>query len=363
MSRKRELLSAISGAVFLSAVTPLLGIGGPESTRQCWWFPSNLPTGTKYHYLAVLKAENTYRGETTQVHEQVDFAVSVLPTARGKPGCMVRMLPPDPSPGASDGLAQLWIERLAEGNPDGVWATADAIFVHDVPLLRGPWHKGDHFSVFGFGAWLVPLLGSGYVVGTLHFDVYSATPTNANLRFDFWAGQAVPALRGKGNLFFESDAEGVAMIRADWTRTLGEEKREAVLTVSRVSIDKSQGDAATATGPTSQPWRQTARPHDRSSPRTTRIFRARVLSVSLLSRYEGRAKLAGMDPRFLLMLEVLGGRDTSSYEKGAILRYAIHSVALLFQTADNVVGKEFTFREDVRELDDTVIHRLSLVSE
>ena len=224
-----------------------------EAERQSWWFPTNMPTGTKYHYRAVLKAENTFQGKTTQVHEQTDFAVAVSPAATGQSGCIVRMLPPDPSPATSGWLTRLWIERLAEDNPDGVWATTDGIFVHDVPLLRGPWRTGDRFSVFGFGAWLLPLLGSGYVVGTLHFDVYSATPTDADLKFDFWAGRAAPVLRGTGELSFESDAEGIALITANWTRTLGSEKREAVLTITRLRIDTLQEGTATPPERTAPP--------------------------------------------------------------------------------------------------------------
>lgn len=226
---------------------------GAEAERPSWWFPTNMPTGTKYHYRAVLTAENTYGGRTIQVHEQTDFAVAVSPAATGQSGCIVRMLPPDPSPATSGRLTQLWIERLAQDNPDGVWATTDGIFVHDVPLLRGPWRTGDRFSVFGFGAWLLPILGSGYVVGTLHFDVYSATPTDADLRFDFWAGRAVAVLRGTGKLSFKSDADGIAAINANWTRTLGSERREAVLTITRLRIDKLKEDAATPPERTSPP--------------------------------------------------------------------------------------------------------------
>jgi hypothetical protein len=214
-----------------------------ERPRQCWWFPSDIPAQTAYRYHMTLDAVITDRRGTTKVAEQTDFAVAVLPAEPGEPGCIVRMLPPDPSSEAATGVTPLFVRWIAAANPDGVLVTRSEVLAHDVPLFRGPWRAGDRFSVFGLGAWTL-LLFSDYIVGTVHFDVVAVTPTSAKLTFGFWAGRTGPALRGNGELTFESDEKGVTAIRAVWNRTFGAEKREARLTITRTGIGKLQEEAA-----------------------------------------------------------------------------------------------------------------------
>ncbi len=219
-----------------------------EAPRQCWWFPSDIPAQTAYRYHMTLDTVITDRRGTTKVAEQTDFAVAVLPAEPGEPGCIVRMLPPDPSSEAAIGVTELFIRWIAAANPDGVRVTRSEVLAHGVPLFRGPWRAGDRFSVFGFGAWAL-LLFSDYMVGAVHFDVVGVTPTKAELTFGFWAGRTGPALRGNGEVTFESDEKGVTAIRAMWNRTFGAEKREARLTISRTGIDEFQEEAAEVLAP------------------------------------------------------------------------------------------------------------------
>jgi hypothetical protein len=267
LARRRRILVAVAACLTLTA-SPLTccSLANPQDratdaprqkpppalpdqpSRQCWWFPSDIPAQTAYRYHMTLDAVVTDRRGTTKVAEQTDFTVAVLPAEPGESGCVVRMLPPDPAATAPIGLTELFVRWVANANPDGVRATANAVLAHDVPLLRGPWRTGDRFSVFGFGAWSF-LLFSDYIVGTVHFDVVTVTPTSAELTFAFWAGRTGPALRGDGELTFESDEKGVTAIRAKWNRTFGAEKREARLTITRTAIDKLEEQPAGAPAP------------------------------------------------------------------------------------------------------------------
>jgi hypothetical protein len=205
-----------------------------------WWFPTDMSTGTIYQFRLVLDAENTFGEKSQHVHEEMAFAVEVLEAPDGRPGCSVSMVPPEPTEATQVRLIDLWLQRIAQNSGAGVWANRDGVYVYDVPLFRGPWRKGDRFSVFGVGAWWFPIVGAGHVVGTMHFDVVAASPTRAALNCEFWAGQqACPTLRGSGQFVFQSDSLGITEIRVNWIRTLAREKRDATVIITREDIKVS----------------------------------------------------------------------------------------------------------------------------
>ncbi|MHC4089900.1 MAG: hypothetical protein ACYSVY_06420 [Planctomycetota bacterium] len=214
-----------------------------QDVEPSWWFPADIATGTMYHYQVLLNETITYRFTDHRIDERAEFAVVVLPSESGRSGCIVRMCPPQEPEDQSVDLIQIWIDRLAQGNPEGIWATSDAVYVDHQPLLRGPWRSGDRFSILGFGAWVLPFVGAGYVVGTFHFDVDAVSPTGADLSFTFWAGEPQPELRGQGELDFDSDIQGIRAIHAAWVWHSGAQSRDVELTVTRIRIEQTRGDA------------------------------------------------------------------------------------------------------------------------
>ena len=202
------------------------------SAGVTWWFPAELRVGSRHHFRVDHKSTIAYPGNKRQVDEQADFVLEVAAPEANKPGYVLRMLPPPPELDPAAGITALAVCVLANHSPEGgVRVTHDAVLAHDVPLFRGPWRAGDQFSVFGFG-WLV----FDYLVGVMHFDVESVTPTSAHLTCEFWAGREKPVLSGRGELTLESDGEGLKRVHSYWERTYGPEWREATVTITRVEV-------------------------------------------------------------------------------------------------------------------------------
>jgi hypothetical protein len=179
-----------------------------------------------------------------EVHEEADFTVGILPAAPGKRGCVVRLLPlnaeeTDKTPP----LIHLYVSALSRAHPDGLWVNPDEVCVDDAPLLRGPWRKGDRFTVFGFGAWVF-LVFNDHLFGTVHLEVDSVTAATAHLKYQFWSGRSGPAVHGEGEVTFENDAEGITAVQVNWTRTLGREKREVRLVIKRTGVSRLRESAS-----------------------------------------------------------------------------------------------------------------------
>lgn len=205
-----------------------------EPARVSWWFPAEPRVGTQHHFQVDHKSTIVYPSHERHVDEQADFVLEVAAPETDQPGHILRMLPPPPELDPAAGITALAVCLLANHSPEGVRVTHDALLAHDVPLFRGPWRAGDRFSVFGFG-WFV----LDYLVGVMHFDVESVTPTSAHLTCEFWAGKQKPILSGRGELTLESDAQGLKWVHSYWERTHGPEWREATVTITRVEIRES----------------------------------------------------------------------------------------------------------------------------
>jgi len=218
-------------------VTPSSVKSTRESAGVTWWFPAQLRIGTQHRFRVDHKSTIAYPGNKRQVDEQADFVLEVAAPEADKPGYILRMLPPPPELDPAAGITALAVCLLANHSPEGVAVTHDAVLAHDVPLFRGPWRAGDQFSVFGFG-WFV----LDYLVGAMHFDVESVTPTSAHLTCEFWAGKQKPVLSGRGELTFESDGQGLKRVHSYWERTHGPEWREATVTITRVEVHETGGE-------------------------------------------------------------------------------------------------------------------------
>jgi hypothetical protein len=206
-----------------------------ESAGVSWWFPAELGVGTQQHFRVDHKSTIVYRGKERHVDEQADIVLEVAAPEADEPGYILRMLPPPPELDPAAGITALAICLLANHSPEGIRVTRDAVLAYDMPLFRGPWRKGDQFSVFGFGLFVF-LIANDYLFGVMHFDVESATPTGAHLTCEFWAGKQKPILSGRGELTLESDAQGLTRVHSYWERTYGPEWREATVTITRVGI-------------------------------------------------------------------------------------------------------------------------------
>ncbi len=217
--------------------TPSSILSARESAGVTWWFPAELHTGSRHRFRVDHKSTIAYPGKERHVDEQAEFVLEVAAPEADKPGYVLRMLPPPPELDPAAGITALAVCLLANHSPEGVRVTHDAVLANDVPLFRGPWRAGDRFSVFGFG-WFV----LDYLVGVMHFDVESVTPTSAHLTCEFWAGKQKPVLFGRGELTLESDAWGLTRVHSYWERTHGPEWREATVTITRVEVREPRAE-------------------------------------------------------------------------------------------------------------------------
>ena len=218
-------------------------------TEKSWWFPSDIRTGVEQRFDVTVSAKITKGKVTRQVEEKAHFSVELLPDAQGRPGCVVRLKPPDPADyAASEELAWFWILNLATANREGMRVTSDEVLVNDGAVFRGPWREGDRFTMGGFGLFMLLFAPPTHVEGFLHFEVAQANEDRARLQYDFWVGSARPEVRGKGELRFAKDLKGITSVQATWTRTHGDEKRDVKLRITRTAVRPVEQPGASPRG-------------------------------------------------------------------------------------------------------------------
>ena len=94
---------------------------GAASRGKGWWFPSDIRTGVEQRFEVAVSAKITNANGTRNVDERAHFSVEILPDPKGRPGCVVRLKPPDPADyAASEELAWFWILNLASENREGM---------------------------------------------------------------------------------------------------------------------------------------------------------------------------------------------------------------------------------------------------
>lgn len=235
-SGPRALSAALVGACLAGCVTDTGNrnvVATPEPAtvaRPSWWIPFFAARHTRQTFeLTVQDVLSTAKCTWTE-SERTVFDVTVVPDDAD--GCIVCLSPPKQVESERDpSLAFAWLTMWSEQNPDGLRVTPTALAVQDADVLRGPWHVGDRFSLFGFA-----LVFWVQAVGFVHFEVADLAPTACTLRFEMWFGATGPAVRGAGSIRFENDALGVTCITAHWTRSDDELTHDVVLEVHRTAV-------------------------------------------------------------------------------------------------------------------------------
>ncbi|MFQ5412811.1 MAG: hypothetical protein ACE5EC_10965 [Phycisphaerae bacterium] len=159
--------------------------------------------------------------------QNASFTVSIRKDA-DKPGSIVRLY--KVADVGESGLAS-WLSMHIRPDGRGLRVTKDEVFFREGLLVRGPWRRGDRFSVI-----TLAFAFFDKAVGVGHYDVLSVDDDSIHLASEFWFGRSGPELRGEGDLRFTKDARGLtsARFKARWTRE--DAKHEFNLSLSRKRI-------------------------------------------------------------------------------------------------------------------------------
>lgn len=205
------------------------------TANATWWFPFFTPTGTQQSFDIVVSDDVTINEHTRNITDRARLTVDLLPAP--DQGCIVQIVrPEDLADNDERQQNQIlhWIQGWSERNPDGLAVTPDRLLVRGADVLQGPWHKGDRFTIGGFGA--IFFVFYLQAVGFSHWEVTNVSATGADLHVEFWFGESGPAVRGSGDASFRNDANGLTRIDATWRRSDGRETHNVKLTAERSAI-------------------------------------------------------------------------------------------------------------------------------
>ncbi len=206
-ARRTPLVLASLCLALILLARPLAG-DDPQATKTAWSFPSTFEPGKRYDYLVSCSVDLQENGQPRHFEQQATFTVCVS-RAKDKPGCILRLC--EVAKPFESGLASFldgFVDK--EGTDAGLRITPDEVFFREGPLLRGPWKRGDRFSMFTFLSLLF-----ARQIGVSHLEVRSADAAEVHLDSDFWMGESGPQVTGEGSVIFVKDGRGLTRVRID----------------------------------------------------------------------------------------------------------------------------------------------------